>query len=61
MLMAHCDDGYHWEAWVDLTLYAVFAIACVRLTGSSWGDWALYTALSVRAFKNELEVQAPFG
>ena len=22
-----------------------FAIACIQLTGSSWGDWALYTAL----------------
>jgi len=31
------------------------------LTGSAWGDWALYTASPLRAFENELGVQAPTG
>merc|ERR1712186_187351 len=31
------------------------------LTGSAWGDWALYTASPLRAFENELGVQAPAG
>eukprot|EP00930_Biecheleria_cincta_P103427 TRINITY_DN953_c0_g1_i1.p1 TRINITY_DN953_c0_g1~~TRINITY_DN953_c0_g1_i1.p1 ORF type:complete len:950 (+),score=191.02 TRINITY_DN953_c0_g1_i1:420-2852(+) len=31
------------------------------LTGSAWGDWATYTASPLRAFENELGVQAPFG
>merc|ERR1712045_993864 len=31
------------------------------LTGSAWGDWDLYTASPVRAFENELGVQAPVG
>ncbi|CAE8698786.1 unnamed protein product [Polarella glacialis] len=31
------------------------------LTGSAWGDWALYTASPLRAFEQELGVQAPFG
>merc|ERR1719210_245685 len=31
------------------------------LTGSPWGDWALYTASPLRAFENELGVQAPVG
>ena len=31
------------------------------LTGSSWGDWALYTASPLRAFGNELGVQEPVG
>jgi len=31
------------------------------LTGSAWGDWALYTASPLRAFENELGVQAPYG
>merc|ERR1712050_807035 len=31
------------------------------LTGSAWGDWALYTASPLRAFENELGVQAPLG
>merc|ERR1719265_2876315 len=31
------------------------------LTGSAWGDWALYTASPLRAFESELGVQAPFG
>ncbi|CAE7441153.1 FCPA, partial [Symbiodinium microadriaticum] len=35
------------------------------LTGSAWGDWANYTAQSsdspLRAFENELGVQAPLG
>merc|ERR1712066_568988 len=29
--------------------------------GSAWGDWALYTASPLRAFENELGVQAPLG
>ena len=29
------------------------------LTGSAWGDWANYTASPLRAFENELGVQAP--
>merc|ERR1712107_766416 len=29
------------------------------LTGSAWGDWALYTASPLRAFESELGVQAP--
>merc|ERR1712242_592564 len=29
------------------------------LTGSAWGDWALYTESPLRAFENELGVQAP--
>ena len=31
------------------------------LTGSAWGDWANYTASPLRAFENELGVQAPTG
>merc|ERR1711920_858689 len=31
------------------------------LTGSAWGDWALYTASPLRSFENELGVQAPVG
>merc|ERR1719265_1201392 len=31
------------------------------LTGSAWGDWALYTDSPMRAFENELGVQAPVG
>lgn len=31
------------------------------LTGSAWGDWDLYTDSPLRAFENELGVQAPLG
>merc|ERR1712050_134736 len=31
------------------------------LTGSAWGDWALYTGSPLRAFEDELGVQAPVG
>merc|ERR1719356_2081412 len=31
------------------------------LTGSAWGDWALYTGSPLRAFENELGVQPPTG
>merc|ERR1712207_41718 len=31
------------------------------LTGSAWGDWALYTASPLRAFESELGVQDPVG
>merc|ERR1712203_85866 len=31
------------------------------LTGSAWGDWALYTGSPLRAFEGELGVQAPVG
>ncbi|CAE7717517.1 FCPB, partial [Symbiodinium sp. CCMP2456] len=31
------------------------------LTGSAWGDWALYTGSPLRAFEEELGVQAPVG
>jgi hypothetical protein len=31
------------------------------LTGSAWGDWANFTASPLRAFENELGVQAPIG
>jgi len=31
------------------------------LTGSAWGDWALYTSSPLRAFEGELGVQAPVG
>jgi len=31
------------------------------LTGSAWGDWALYTDSPLRAFEKELGVQAPVG
>jgi len=31
------------------------------LTGSAWGDWALYEDSPLRAFENELGVQAPVG
>merc|ERR1719210_2477996 len=31
------------------------------LTGSAWGEWDLYTASPLRAFENELGVQAPVG
>merc|ERR1712050_265513 len=31
------------------------------LTGSAWGDWALYNASPLRAFENELGVQEPVG
>jgi len=31
------------------------------LTGSAWGDWSLYTDSPLRAFEDELGVQAPVG
>merc|ERR1712048_43865 len=31
------------------------------LTGSAWGDWALYTSSPLRAFESEIGVQAPVG
>merc|ERR1712050_741759 len=31
------------------------------LTGSAWGDWSNYTASPLRAFEEELGVQAPVG
>ena len=31
------------------------------LTGSAWGDWSLYTDSPLRAFEEELGVQAPVG
>jgi len=31
------------------------------LTGSAWGDWAFYTESPLRAFEDELGVQAPVG
>lgn len=31
------------------------------LTGSAWGDWALYTGSPLRAFEGELGVRAPPG
>merc|ERR1719282_382779 len=31
------------------------------LTGSAWGDWALYTDSPLRAFESELGVQPPLG
>ena len=31
------------------------------LTGSAWGDWALYTDSPLRAFESDLGVQAPVG
>merc|ERR1711972_936027 len=31
------------------------------LTGSAWGDWALYTESPLRAFENEIGVQPPVG
>jgi hypothetical protein len=31
------------------------------LTGSAWGDWALYTDSPLRAFESEMGVQAPVG
>merc|ERR1712210_282626 len=31
------------------------------LTGSAWGDWAAYTDSPLRAYENELGVQAPVG
>merc|ERR1719456_1940978 len=31
------------------------------LTGSAWGDWSLYLDSPLRAFENELGVQAPLG
>merc|ERR1719291_144423 len=31
------------------------------LTGSAWGDWALYTDSPLRAYENEMGVQAPVG
>merc|ERR1711972_283735 len=31
------------------------------LTGSAWGDWALYTGSPLRAFENDLGVQEPWG
>merc|ERR1719191_1460288 len=31
------------------------------LTGSAWGDWANYADSPMRAYENELGVQAPVG
>ena len=40
---------------------AMIAMPQDGLTGSAWGDWANYTASPLRAFENELGVQAPVG
>ena len=45
-----------WASWLNVT-----CLAQDGLTGSAWGDWANYTASPLRAFENELGVQAPVG
>eukprot|EP00913_Durusdinium_trenchii_P016458 g15472.t1 len=35
--------------------------ACYGLTGSAWGDWANYADSPLRAFEEELGIQAPVG
>ena len=42
-------------------LHCVLSCGQDGLTGSAWGDWANYTASPLRAFENELGVQAPVG
>ena len=44
-----------------LFISAATAMLQDGLTGSAWGDWANYTASPLRAFENELGVQAPVG
>ena len=44
-----------------LLILAMTAMPEDGLTGSAWGDWANYTASPLRAFENELGVQAPVG
>jgi len=45
-----------------LAMRAIFGIFFqVGLTGSAWGDWALYTASPLWTFVNKLGVQDPVG
>ena len=44
-----------------LLMSAITSMSQDGLTGSAWGDWANYTASPLRAFENELGVQAPVG
>ena len=44
-----------------LLISAITSMSQDGLTGSAWGDWANYTASPLRAFENELGVQAPVG
>ena len=41
-----------------LLISAITSMSQDGLTGSAWGDWANYTASPLRAFENELGVQA---
>ena len=50
-----------WYYYPLLLILAMTAMPQDGLTGSAWGDWANYTASPLRAFENELGVQAPVG
>ena len=56
-------EGGVWCRWLEnLTLgHSLSELGQDGLTGSAWGDWANYTASPLRAFENELGVQAPVG
>lgn len=67
ILWIHIDRGciqleIGCTAWPQF-LFLAMCVSLVEdgLTGSAWGDWANYTASPLRAFENELGVQAPVG
>ena len=56
--------GYLMISWCYRSVLLILAMTAMPedgLTGSAWGDWANYTASPLRAFENELGVQAPVG
>ena len=75
-IMSYCIILYHIMSYHDIcriinnfdiatlcfwSLHAITSMSQDGLTGSAWGDWANYTASPLRAFENELGVQAPVG
>ena len=65
MLIEHSPQIFSWSlGCTEKQLGAPESVLMILqdgLTGSAWGDWANYTASPLRAFENELGVQAPVG
>ena len=64
-LIEHSPHMFSWSVVCTEKQFAARESALMilqdGLTGSAWGDWANYTASPLRAFENELGVQAPVG
>ena len=60
-LIFHDISRYRETTTLCFFVLAMIATPQDGLTGSAWGDWANYTASPLRAFENELGVQAPVG